>query len=127
MKLRRAALGAPLLLALPVPAMAAAPPSVAAASDFQYVTGGAGSPVPLRVVAGGSLVFVNGDVLAPHTLTARLPGDHDGARFSTGTTEVQFGEARPVAGVEDLTPGTYEFFCQLHSWFMTGELQVVAP
>ena len=111
MKLGLAVLGAPLVLTLGGPATvsahAAAPPSVAAASDFQYVTGGAGSPVPLRVVAGGSLVFVNGDALAPHTLTARLPGDHDGARFSTGATEVPFGEARPVAGVEDLAPGTY--------------------
>ena len=113
--------------AVHVPASAAAPPSVAVAEGYRYVTGGDGESAPLRVVQGGSLLFVNADTLAPHTLTSRTEVSDGEFLFSTGDTEVQSGDARIVDGVEDLSPGTYQFFCRLHSWFMTGELEVVAP
>ena len=109
------------------PASAVGPPSVAVAEGYRYVTGGDGGPAPLQMVQGGSLVFVNADTLAPHTLTSRLEVVEGQPAFSTGPVEVQPGEARLVSGAETLTPGTYSFFCQLHSWFMTGQLEVVAP
>lgn len=109
------------------PAPAAAPPvAVVVAEYYRYVPGDSTGTVPVAapvvVARGGRVVFANADPAAPHTLTG--VGSDGGYLFDTGPVEVQPGEVREVDGVPALEPGTYDFFCKLHSWMMQGRLEV---
>jgi plastocyanin len=70
---------------------------------FQY------APDPIEVEAGTTVTFVNADDTT-HTVTAGTRKSPDPAAFDeklgpkTGTAEVEFSE-----------PGTYDYFCTLHT------------
>lgn len=78
----------------------------------------------LVVLAGTRLEYTNLDALAAHDVTdegCRTPGDACLFRSpsigrSDGTVE--------VAGVAELGPGTYEFYCTVHPSTMFGTLIV---
>lgn len=80
--------------------------------------------VPMEVVhtAGSEAVLYISDFV-PHTVTARQT-DADGyPLFQSGRTEP--GDTRSITGVADLPPGTYRFYCSIHT-NMPGTLHVVA-
>jgi plastocyanin len=107
------------LLALPPAdddeAVPAAPPA--------SLSAGAPAPVGIRIadfsfgeartVPAGAVVQVTNADAAAHTLTAE-----DGT-FDTGSVD----EGTTVSFTAPATPGTYEFFCDIHPT-MTGELVV---
>ena len=69
----------------------------------------------VTVGQGDTLLFSNLDTLAQHDLVGL------GGEF--GSPLVGAGEEAKVEGVENLSPGTYQFRCTLHSW-MQGALTV---
>lgn len=80
--------------------------------------------VPMEVVhtEGSDAVLYISD-LVPHTVTARQT-DADGyPLFQSGRTEP--GDTREIDGVADLPPGTYRFYCSIHT-NMPGTLHVIA-
>jgi plastocyanin len=74
--------------------------------DFAY------DPEPVRVEAGGKVIWQNGDS-APHTATA------DDGSFDTGTLEE--GKLKSESFKE---PGTFTYFCEIHPT-MHGTVEVV--
>jgi len=109
---------------LPTPAVAVAPAQAA-------ITGFA---TPIVVATQGqALSFVNGDVTG-HTLTSK---ETKAVRIKYGrkyytirkplfdSDSVNAGSVGDVKGVSSLKPGTYHFYCSLHT-SMTGTLQVQA-
>lgn len=108
----------------PVPALAVAPAQAA-------ITGFA---TPLVVATQGqALSFVNGDVTG-HTLTSKETKAvriKYGSKYYTirkplfDSDSVNPGSVADVKGVSTLKPGTYHFYCSLHT-SMTGTLQVQA-
>jgi plastocyanin len=72
--------------------------------NFQF------SPDPITVEAGTEITVTNDDGTV-HTLTAK------DASFDTGDLD---GGAR--ATITITTPGTYEFFCDIHN-YMTGTIE----
>ena len=103
-----------------------APAGLVVAHQYRYVPGDTSGNVPvdlpLRLQQGARLLFTNADPAAPHTLTAVPEGET--YRFDT-PIEVQPGETREVEGISSLDPGTYTFFCKLHTWLMQGQLEIV--
>ncbi|MGQ0831701.1 MAG: hypothetical protein ACT4OV_08485 [Microthrixaceae bacterium] len=97
-----------LLGAVLVPAQAAGTATVTTLG-FTFV------PPVLSISRGDSLLLDNPDV-APHNVTSVDPN-----RFGSGT--VQPGASGEVAGVPDLPPGQYQYYCTLHPW-MRGVLDV---
>lgn len=75
---------------------------------------------------GGSVTFSNYDVF-PHDVTHHPAADgctqNCLPRFSSGPA-IGFGKSANVAGVADLEPGTYSFWCDFHQ-SMPGKLVVV--
>lgn len=108
--------------ALPAPVLAVAPPQAASA--------GFATPVVITT-AGTAMTFVNAD-LTGHTLTSketRAVRVRYGTRYYTvrvplfDSGGVGSGAKGDVKGVAKLRPGTYHFYCALHT-SMTGQLQV---
>jgi hypothetical protein len=69
----------------------------------------------VSVGQGDTLIFSNLDTLAQHDLVGH------GGEF--GSPLIGAGEEAKVEGVENLSPGSYQFHCTLHSW-MQGALTV---
>ena len=97
--------GAPAPLPAPVSAAPGAVPAAIEIQDFSFGES--------RTVAAGAVVQVSNADAAAHTLTAE-----DGA-FDTGSV----GTGTTVSFTAPATPGTYEFFCEIHP-SMTGSLVV---
>ena len=112
--MRRGILSAAVLCVL-VGAGPAHADSVVHSSGIQFL------PPVVPLDQGGSLTYTIADV-APHNLVADDRGPTGQPLFSSGAPTGN--GAYPVAGVEDLAPGTYTFHCDLHG-NMTGELQVL--
>ena len=111
------------------PAGAAGPPVAAVAVEqYRYIPGDTTGSVPaaaeVRMARGGRLFLVNVDVSAPHTLTG--PVQEDGTYLFDTRGEVDQFDAEEVVGVGALAPGSYDFFCKLHTNLMRGRL-VVEP
>jgi plastocyanin len=82
----------------------------------------AGYATPQTVVQKGkALVFLNLD-LPSHDVVAVKLGSNGAPLFKSSLIGV--GKTAPVAGVNRLAPGTYAFFCSLHT-NMKGKLKVV--
>jgi plastocyanin len=100
------------LLALPAasstPAPAAGAPAAAAAIEISGFSFGQSR----TVVTGAAVQVTNADAAA-HTLTAQ------GGAFDTGIVD----EGATTSFTAPATPGTYEFFCEIHP-SMTGALVV---
>jgi plastocyanin len=113
-------------------AQAAPPvPSVALAGP-QAPTVGFATPSVLTVT-GQALTLANGDTTG-HDITSKLTKPKKlkfGKKYYTiqvplfRSESVPAGSTGPVVGVEGLKPGTYAFFCSLHT-SMTGSLIVQA-
>ncbi len=128
-------LGAAALLVAATGAQAAAPappvPSVAVAGP-QAPTVGFATPTVVTL-AGQALTFANGDTTG-HDITSKLTKPKKlkfGGKYYTiqvplfRSESVPAGSTGPVVGVEGLKPGTYAFYCSLHTG-MTGSLIVQA-
>jgi plastocyanin len=109
----------------PVPA-----PAVAVAGPEAATAGFASRAVVL--LQGQALSFANGD-LSGHTLTSKLTVKKL-VKFGKKTYvtyvplfdgAVNAGSVGDVKGVANLMPGTYDFYCSLHTG-MTGQLTVQA-
>ncbi|HVE94598.1 MAG TPA: hypothetical protein VNB24_06725 [Acidimicrobiales bacterium] len=117
MRIRRTLVAAGLLAA----ATAAAIPSGAGAANLVVVSANTAQGYILPATplfAGMGLDYTNIDPLAAHNVVSDVPG-----LFSSGAL-ITAGQTRNVAGVEDLEPGTYGFFCKLHT-NMKGSLVVL--
>ncbi|HVL91075.1 MAG TPA: hypothetical protein VM841_12655 [Actinomycetota bacterium] len=124
------------LLAM-LPAQAAEPPRfLIVAARFMYVpaTDVYLSPptrtarVEMRLPPGVAVALLNTDG-DEHDIVSGDPDEHypygDGFFESARTRR---GEAPvPVAGVENLAPGRYPFFCSVHFGVPSGVLEIVAP
>lgn len=111
------------LLLAPLPAGAdPTPTAVVSAAGVQYVP----KDMDITVQQGTTVLFVNLDPIAPHTLSS-VYEDPDGVRlFETGGgRSTQPGQYSYVDGVERLPLGRYEFQCLVHSQAMRGWLNVV--
>jgi plastocyanin len=108
--------------ALPAPALAVSLP--------QAATTGFATPIVLTT-AGTAMSFLNADVTG-HTVTSKETRPvrvKYGRRYYTirvplfNSEGVSPGAVRDVKGVTKLKPGTYHFYCAMHT-SMTGELRV---
>ncbi len=97
---------------------AAVPTGVVTTTNFSF------TPATPGLVAGTRLTYVNADVDAPHTVTAAAVDAAGHPLFDSGKP-VNAGGVVPVAGTEKLKPGTYAFFCRVHTQ-MHGTLTVSA-
>lgn len=119
------------LSAAPPPASAAVPSAVVAAAGVQYHVVGT-KPVEdgdahVTVTQGTTILFVNADPIAPHTLSA-VPDEFDHYAFDSNDGEPTApGKYATVDGMESLAPGTYRFQCKVHTNLMNGEITVVPP
>ena len=105
------------LLAVIVAAPASAAQSVVTTAGFQYV------PPTVVVDRGGTLAYTNADIAA-HNVVADDEGPDGQPLFSSGAPQSATTGPRDVAGVSDLAPGDYGFFCTLHP-SMHGTLKVL--
>ena len=108
--------------AVPAPALVVSPPQGAVA--------GFATPIVIAL-KGQAMSFVNADVTG-HTVTSKETKPvrvRYGKKVYTiqkplfDSDGVNAGAVGAVKGVENLKPGTYHFYCSLHTG-MTGELQV---
>jgi plastocyanin len=106
-------------------------PSVAVAGP-QAPTVGFATPTVITL-AGQALTLANGDTTG-HDITSTLTKPKKlkfGKKYYTiqvplfRSESVPAGATGPVVGVEGLKPGTYAFYCSLHTG-MTGSLTVQA-
>lgn len=74
----------------------------------------------VSVAQGENVTFTNGDTLA-HDVTASQKGA-DGKPFFA-SAQIGPAQSAPVAGVEYLTTGSYEYICSLHP-YMKGTITV---
>jgi plastocyanin len=100
-----------LLLASP----AAADQRVSAATRDQY------SNPDVTIDPGEHVTFFNGDLFDSHSVTSKAQRPDGTPLFDSGV--IRSGAEAPVAGVEGLAPGTYPFYCSIHT-FMTGTITV---
>ncbi len=107
-----------LMLAIASSASAAGVDSLVVAVRNDFAPGG---QAPVVVPEGGQLTFVNAD-LTIHSVTS-VDTDAQGVSLFD-TREVFAAQAAPVAGVDQLAPGSYGFRCILHPW-MVGTVTVV--
>jgi plastocyanin len=119
---------ASLCLAISAPALAGAedaPPSaMVVATAAHYLPGDQVLPLPvLPVVRGTGVQFANAD-FTPHSLESVDRDARGRPIFDSGM--LYFGQLAPVAGVEALAPGTYQFYCYAHPSSMRGALLVLA-
>jgi plastocyanin len=133
-RLRRTAvvLAGGALLVAATGAQAAPPvPSVAIAGPQAPTVGFTTQTV--LTVTGQALTFANADTTG-HDITSKLTKPKKlkfGKKYYTiqvplfRSESVPAGSTGPVVGVENLKPGTYQFFCSLHT-SMTGSLIVQA-
>ena len=131
---RRAALalaGGALLVAASGAQAAPPVPSLAVAGPQAPTVGFATQTVVM--VTGQGLTFANGDTTG-HDITSKLTKPMKlkfGKKYYTiqvplfRSESLSAGATGPVVGVESLKPGTYQFYCSLHT-SMTGSLIVQA-
>ena len=107
---------------VPAPALAIAGPEAATAGFTSRV---------VLAVQGQALTFVNADV-SGHTLTSKQTKPQRvkfGSKYYVirvplfDSSGVNPGATRDVKGVTALKPGSYDFYCSLHTG-MTGQLLV---
>ena len=120
-----------LLLASPGAQAAPPVPSLAVAGPQAPIVGFA-TPTVISL-QGQALTFANGDTTG-HDITSKLTKPVKvkfGKKYYVTqvpifrSENVAAGGTGPVVGVEGLKPGTYQFFCSLHT-SMTGTLMVQA-
>jgi uncharacterized membrane protein YgcG len=71
---------------------------------------------------GEHLTFRNDDSAAKHNVTAKANAPDGQALFQSDT--IGAGHTATVNGAQNLKPGTYDFYCTLHPYTMTGTLTV---
>lgn len=122
-----------LLVAAPGSSQAAPPPTPALAVTGPQAATVGFPPVPVLVVAGQSLTLANGDVTG-HDITSKLTRPvkkRFGKKVYTlqeplfRSESVPSGGQGDVKGVAGLKPGTYQFYCSLHT-SMSGTMMVQA-
>lgn len=84
--------------------------------DFSY------EPTPTEIAVGDHLTFTNEDA-APHDVYSAATTADGSPLFASAL--ITKGQSAPVVGVEELTPGSYAFYCSVHP-SMTGHLVVGA-
>jgi plastocyanin len=94
-----------------------AEPKTVTTRNFAY------EPTPTSLDVGDHLTLHNADA-APHDLVSRATDDDGEPLFASEV--ITGGQSTPVAGVEDLAPGSYPFYCTLHVQ-MAGTLAVGVP
>jgi plastocyanin len=120
-----ASVGVALAATLPAAAADTAPTSMVVATAAHYLPGDRLVPVPmLAVVQGTTVQFANAD-FTPHSLVSIERDSYNEPIFDSGM--LYFGQTAPVAGVERLAPGTYDFYCSAHPTSMRGTLIVAGP
>ena len=120
---RRPALGAGLLLAA-VAALAIGAPALGATIGVG-IADKAFAPTGIVVAKGDTVTWTITKAIADaHTVTSGKPGDADaGKLFDSGFAELQVdGDTYSVTFD---TPGTYDYFCQVHATVMTGKVVVL--
>jgi plastocyanin len=74
----------------------------------------------VTIAQGAKVTFTNGDTVA-HDVTAAAKGADGKALFASD--QIGPAQSAPVAGVEYLTTGKYEYICSIHP-FMKGTITV---
>ena len=74
----------------------------------------------ITIAQGEAVTFTNGDTM-PHDVTAVKKGDDGKPLFASAQTSA--AQSSPVAGVEYLTTGAYDYICSIHP-FMKGSITV---
>jgi plastocyanin len=85
------------------------------------VTSGFSNP-QVTMAQGEHLTFRNDDHAAKHNVTAKSNGPDGQPLFQSDT--IGAGQTATVSGAQNLKPGTYDFYCTLHPYTMTGTLTV---
>ena len=80
-------------------------------------------PTDVTVDVGSSVTWINSDT-AGHTVESGTVTDGSSGVFGTGLSFVLPGEAYTFK-FDDVEPGTYQYFCLVHTW-MAGTVTVVA-
>lgn len=81
-------------------------------------------PATITVNAGGTVTWtVTKSIGEPHSVTSGVPGTDQGKDFDSGIGLKDNGQS--FQHTFD-TPGTYDYFCQVHPTVMTGQVIVVA-
>lgn len=105
------------------PTAGAGTPSVVAGPNAQSV---GFAPNTVVTFKGSAVDFVNAD-LNPHNVTSklrvRISPKTRATRPLFASKTVGPGKVTAIVGVEKLKPGTYEFFCSMHTG-MIGKLVV---
>jgi glucose/arabinose dehydrogenase len=97
-------------------------PAPVSAADATVTTSGmAFVPDELTINRGDGLIHHNADAF-DHNVTSVDTGI-DGTPLFSGDT-IGPGQTTRVEGVEELAPGSYEFYCSIHSSTMRGTLTV---
>ena len=83
------------------------------------------NPAEITVTAGDTVTWtVTKSIGEPHSVTSGKPGDADaGSGFDSGITLKDDGQSYQHAFD---TPGTFDYFCTVHSAQMTGVVTVLA-
>ena len=83
-------------------------------------------PATITVDAGDTVTWtVTKAIGQQHSVTSGKPGDADAGKvFDSGITLQNNGDTYQF---KFDTPGTYDYYCQVHPTVMTGVIQVLAP
>ncbi|HTK45925.1 MAG TPA: plastocyanin/azurin family copper-binding protein [Patescibacteria group bacterium] len=103
---------------------AIAVPALAKNADVSIV-GTSFQPPTITVEAGDTVTWTTTQSIGqPHSVTSGRPGDADAGKvFDSGIGLQDNGQAFPFTFN---TPGTYDYFCQVHPTQMTGQVIVTA-
>lgn len=117
--------GARRLLGVAVAVAAFAPGTAHAATVIEAQTVWRFDASTYTVAQGNPVTFRNADAVSPgpHNVTSQDKGADGKPLFASET--VPNGKEVPVAGTQQLPPGSYSFFCTVHP-FMTATLKVTA-
>jgi len=102
---------------------AVAVPTLAANADVSIVDRSF-EPATITVAAGDTVTWtVTKAIGEPHSVTSGTPGPDQGKEFDSA---IGLQENGLTFQHTFTTPGTYAYFCQVHSTVMTGEVIVTA-
>lgn len=104
-------------------AAGAAPRFVVTTAQYRFMPGDEEiAAVPLTITRGTELVLANADVFIHSIRSVDVDADDEPIFDSRA---IAIGETAVVAGVSDLPPGVYAFYCGTHSNDMRGSLTVL--